>query len=83
MNCKCEYFNLEDEENHENFRTILNIPFNFSQIEEILKSNAKPLPGEEFLASLTAGNRTEWAKTRESLFAKGSFEYIESIKTNI
>uniref|UniRef100_T1E1Y6 carnitine O-palmitoyltransferase n=1 Tax=Psorophora albipes TaxID=869069 RepID=T1E1Y6_9DIPT len=41
------------------------------QMEEILNSADKPQPGEELLASLTAGDRTKWAKIRESVFAKG------------
>ncbi|XP_058815518.1 carnitine O-palmitoyltransferase 1, liver isoform isoform X1 [Topomyia yanbarensis] len=52
------------------------------QIEEILHSHDKPQPGEELLASLTAGDRTKWAKVRESVFAKGvnktSLHLIES-----
>ncbi|XP_055635447.1 carnitine O-palmitoyltransferase 1, liver isoform isoform X2 [Toxorhynchites rutilus septentrionalis] len=52
------------------------------QIEEILNSTAKPQVGEELLASLTAGDRTKWAKIRESVFAKGpnktSLHLIES-----
>lgn len=42
------------------------------QIEEILNSADKPQPGEELLASLTAGDRTKWAQIRESVFAKGA-----------
>lgn len=52
------------------------------QIEEILNSSDKPQAGEELLASLTAGDRTKWAKIRESVFAKGvnktSLHLIES-----
>lgn len=52
------------------------------QIEEILNSSDKPQAGEEQLASLTAGDRTKWAKVRESVFAKGvnktSLHLIES-----
>ncbi|XP_055542353.1 carnitine O-palmitoyltransferase 1, liver isoform isoform X3 [Wyeomyia smithii] len=52
------------------------------QIEEILHSSDKPQVGEELLASLTAGDRTKWAKIRESVFAKGvnktSLHLIES-----
>ncbi|XP_055588648.1 carnitine O-palmitoyltransferase 1, liver isoform isoform X1 [Uranotaenia lowii] len=52
------------------------------QIEEILNSSDKPQPGEEHLASLTASERTKWAKVRESIFAKGvnktSLHLIES-----
>lgn len=52
------------------------------QIDEILNSRDKPMAGEELLASLTAGDRTKWAKVRESVFAKGvnktSLHLIES-----
>lgn len=42
------------------------------QIEEILNNDkAKPTDGEEFLASLTAWDRTKWAKARERYFARG------------
>lgn len=40
-------------------------------MEEILKSQAKPLPGEEHLASLTAWNRTKWAEVRNNYFLRG------------
>ena len=36
-----------------------------------MKATDKPQPGEELLASFTAGNRTEWAKIRQSIFARG------------
>lgn len=42
-----------------------------SQLDEILKSNAEPLPGEELLASFTAWNRTKWAEARNTFFNKG------------
>lgn len=42
-----------------------------SQLEEILQSKSEPLPGEELLASLTAGDRTKWAQVRKSLFSRG------------
>lgn len=42
------------------------------QIEHILQqSEEKPQPGEELLASLTAGDRTKWAQIRQTVFAKG------------
>uniref|UniRef100_A0A182WA64 carnitine O-palmitoyltransferase n=1 Tax=Anopheles minimus TaxID=112268 RepID=A0A182WA64_9DIPT len=42
------------------------------QIEYILQQGAeKPQPGEEMLASLTAGDRTKWAQIRQTVFAKG------------
>uniref|UniRef100_A0A182SKJ0 carnitine O-palmitoyltransferase n=1 Tax=Anopheles maculatus TaxID=74869 RepID=A0A182SKJ0_9DIPT len=42
------------------------------QIEHILQQGAeKPQPGEELLASLTAGDRTKWAQVRQTVFAKG------------
>ncbi|XP_049288808.1 carnitine O-palmitoyltransferase 1, liver isoform isoform X1 [Anopheles funestus] len=42
------------------------------QIEFILQQGAeKPQPGEELLASLTAGDRTKWAQIRQTVFAKG------------
>lgn len=41
------------------------------QLEQILKSNDKPQQGEDFLASLTAWDRTKWANAREKFFAKG------------
>uniref|UniRef100_A0A336M930 carnitine O-palmitoyltransferase n=1 Tax=Culicoides sonorensis TaxID=179676 RepID=A0A336M930_CULSO len=41
------------------------------QFENILASKATPLPGEEYLAALTAWNRTKWAETRETVFSRG------------
>lgn len=41
------------------------------QIEEILNAKATPNDGEEYLASLTAWDRTKWANAREKYFAKG------------
>lgn len=41
------------------------------QMEQILKSDSTPSPGEELLASLTAGDRTKWAEVRLSQFSKG------------
>ena len=45
--------------------------FNFSQIQQILDDTSEPLPGEEKLAALTAGERTHWANTRRHFFNKG------------
>uniref|UniRef100_A0A0K8TTA0 carnitine O-palmitoyltransferase n=1 Tax=Tabanus bromius TaxID=304241 RepID=A0A0K8TTA0_TABBR len=42
------------------------------QMEEILRSKAEPLPGEEHLAALTAWNRTKWAEIRNNCFARGA-----------
>lgn len=42
------------------------------QLEQILSNNATPEHGEEFLASLTAWDRTKWANAREKYFAKGA-----------
>lgn len=41
------------------------------QIEHILNNKGTPLPGEELVASLTAGDRTKWAESRQQLFSKG------------
>ncbi|XP_031786748.1 carnitine O-palmitoyltransferase 1, liver isoform isoform X1 [Nasonia vitripennis] len=41
------------------------------QIQSILDDKSTPYEGEEKLASLTAGERTHWAKTREEYFSKG------------
>lgn len=41
------------------------------QIEEIIKSQAKPVAGEEHLAALTAWNRTKWAEIRNTKFSRG------------
>lgn len=43
----------------------------FSQIEQILNDTSEPLPGEEKLAALTAGERTHWASARRHFFNKG------------
>lgn len=43
----------------------------FRQLQQILDNPSEPQLGEEKLAALTAGNRTEWAKIREQYFAKG------------
>ncbi|XP_041651055.1 carnitine O-palmitoyltransferase 1, liver isoform isoform X2 [Cheilinus undulatus] len=41
------------------------------QMERILADKSEPLPGEEKLAALTAGERTPWAKAREAYFSRG------------
>ncbi|XP_028440603.1 LOW QUALITY PROTEIN: carnitine O-palmitoyltransferase 1, liver isoform [Perca flavescens] len=41
------------------------------QMQRILNDQSEPLPGEEKLAALTAGERTPWAKARETYFARG------------
>jgi len=58
------------------------VVFCFRQIEEILKSNAQPLVGEEHLAALTAWHRSKWAETRNKFFSRGqnriSLNIVES-----
>ncbi|XP_029951390.1 carnitine O-palmitoyltransferase 1, liver isoform isoform X1 [Salarias fasciatus] len=41
------------------------------QMERILADQSEPLPGEERLAALTAGDRTPWANARETYFGRG------------
>eukprot|EP00064_Thunnus_orientalis_P007399 superscaffoldBa00000819_g7419 len=41
------------------------------QMERILADTSEPMPGEEKLAALTAGDRTPWAKGRETFFSRG------------
>ncbi|XP_008291899.1 carnitine O-palmitoyltransferase 1, liver isoform isoform X2 [Stegastes partitus] len=41
------------------------------QMERILADTSEPSPGEEKLAALTAGERTPWAKARETYFCRG------------
>lgn len=41
------------------------------QIEQILKDQSEPQPGEEKLAALTAGVRTHWAHVRDKYFCRG------------
>ncbi|XP_015259705.1 PREDICTED: carnitine O-palmitoyltransferase 1, liver isoform isoform X2 [Cyprinodon variegatus] len=41
------------------------------QMERILADKSEPLPGEEKLAALTAGDRTPWAKARQQFFKNG------------
>ncbi|XP_068170162.1 carnitine O-palmitoyltransferase 1, liver isoform isoform X2 [Antennarius striatus] len=41
------------------------------QMERILADKSEPLPGEEKLAALTAGERTPWASARETYFSRG------------
>lgn len=52
------------------------------QMEEILNSNAAPLPHEEHLAALTAWHRSKWAEVRNTHFTRGvnrvSLHAIES-----
>ncbi|KAJ8390903.1 hypothetical protein AAFF_G00098230 [Aldrovandia affinis] len=41
------------------------------QMERILADKSEPLPGEEMLAALTAGDRVPWANARKAHFSKG------------
>lgn len=41
------------------------------QIQQILDDKSVPLPGEEKLAALTAGDRIHWANTRRNFFTRG------------
>ncbi|TMS05013.1 Carnitine O-palmitoyltransferase 1, liver isoform [Larimichthys crocea] len=41
------------------------------QMERILADKSEPMPGEERLAALTAGERTPWARARETYFSRG------------
>ncbi|KAM6926356.1 carnitine O-palmitoyltransferase 1, liver isoform 1-T2 [Lycodopsis pacificus] len=41
------------------------------QMARILADTTEPLPGEERLAALTAGDRTPWANARETYFGRG------------
>uniref|UniRef100_A0A8C7PPV7 carnitine O-palmitoyltransferase n=1 Tax=Oncorhynchus mykiss TaxID=8022 RepID=A0A8C7PPV7_ONCMY len=41
------------------------------QMERILADKSEPQEGEEYLAALTAGERTPWAKARETYFRSG------------
>ncbi|KAI4470728.1 carnitine o-acyltransferase [Holotrichia oblita] len=41
------------------------------QIQQVLDDKSEPLPGEEKLAALTAGDRSHWAHVRRNLFNKG------------
>ncbi|KAK9517396.1 hypothetical protein VZT92_006855 [Zoarces viviparus] len=41
------------------------------QMARILADTSEPLPGEERLAALTAGDRTPWANARETYFGRG------------
>lgn len=53
----------------------------FSQLDEIIRDPTPPEYGEEHLAALTAGERTQWAEARETFFRAGvnrtSLEAIE------
>lgn len=46
-------------------------PLFFSQLDKILNSKSEPWVGEEHVASLTAWNRTKWAKLQKSHFEGG------------
>ncbi|XP_044749779.1 carnitine O-palmitoyltransferase 1, liver isoform isoform X2 [Coccinella septempunctata] len=41
------------------------------QLQHILDDKTEPLPGEEKLAALTAGERKHWANTRSLFFSRG------------
>lgn len=41
-------------------------------MQNILDDTSPPAIGEEKLAALTAGNRTEWAEIRKTYFFKGT-----------
>uniref|UniRef100_A0AAQ4PTQ5 Carnitine palmitoyltransferase 1Ab (liver) n=1 Tax=Gasterosteus aculeatus aculeatus TaxID=481459 RepID=A0AAQ4PTQ5_GASAC len=41
------------------------------QMARILADTTEPMPGEEKLAALTAGDRTPWANARETYFSRG------------
>ncbi|XP_022374636.1 carnitine O-palmitoyltransferase 1, muscle isoform isoform X6 [Enhydra lutris kenyoni] len=41
------------------------------QFQKILDDPSPPQPGEEKLAALTAGGRTEWAQARQAFFSSG------------
>ncbi|XP_061773720.1 carnitine O-palmitoyltransferase 1, liver isoform isoform X1 [Nerophis ophidion] len=41
------------------------------QMERILADKSEPMPGEEKLAALTAGERTPWAQRRDAHFSRG------------
>ncbi|KAG5839094.1 hypothetical protein ANANG_G00201280 [Anguilla anguilla] len=41
------------------------------QMERILADKSEPLPGEEMLAALTAGDRVPWANARKTYFGRG------------
>ncbi|KAI1903983.1 hypothetical protein AGOR_G00001010 [Albula goreensis] len=41
------------------------------QMERILADKSDPLPGEETLAALTAGDRVPWANARKTYFSRG------------
>lgn len=53
----------------------------YSQLDEIIRDETPPCPGEEHLAALTAGSRIPWAEAREKYFKSGvnrtSLEAIE------
>lgn len=41
------------------------------QIQQVLDDKSEPLPGEEKLAALTAGDRVHWSNTRRNFFTRG------------
>ncbi|KAM7414255.1 hypothetical protein PAMA_019193 [Pampus argenteus] len=41
------------------------------QMQRIMADTSEPMPGEERLAALTAGDRTPWANSRETFFSQG------------
>ncbi|KAM7396472.1 hypothetical protein PAMP_019508 [Pampus punctatissimus] len=41
------------------------------QMQRIMADTSEPMPGEERLAALTAGDRTPWANSRETYFSQG------------
>ncbi|XP_074659710.1 carnitine O-palmitoyltransferase 1, liver isoform-like [Tubulanus polymorphus] len=55
--------------------------------QSILDNDQPPSPGEELLASLTAGDRDKWAEVREKYFSKGlnktSLDLIERAATEV
>ena len=52
-------------------------------LQKIIDDDTTPAPGEEHLASLTAGDRVPWAKARAEFFAKGknkaSLDAVEKV----
>lgn len=44
----------------------------YRQIQQILDDKSDPQPGEEKLAALTSGDRSQWAQARRNLFNKGT-----------
>lgn len=51
-------------------------------MQSILNDNSLPCEGEEKLAVLTAGNRTDWARARQEFFSLGiNKESLDIIET--